>query len=128
MIKVFAEVGSSLQQVGGNCPDGWIVMHGERPSPEHVAQADGSWVLPDPAVPRSITMRQARLLLHSRGLLASVQEAIDSLDEPPRIAAQIEWDYSSTMERDKPFVAMIAGHIGLTNDDLDEMFIEAAAL
>lgn len=81
-----------------------------------------------PAVPRSITMRQARLLLHSRGLLTSVQEAIDSLDEPPRIAAQIEWDYSSTMERDKPFVAMIAGYIGLTNDDLDEMFIEAATL
>jgi hypothetical protein len=78
--------------------------------------------------PRSITMRQARLLLHSRNMLTMVQEAIDSLDEPPRIAAQIEWDYSSTMERNKPFVAMIAGHIGLTDEDLDAMFIEAATL
>lgn len=83
---------------------------------------------PPAAVPRSITMRQARLLLHSRNMLTLVQEAIDSLDEPPRIAAQIEWDYSSTMERNKPFVAMIAGHIGLTDEDLDAMFIEAATL
>ncbi|MGE8501699.1 MAG: DUF4376 domain-containing protein [Pseudomonas sp.] len=48
MRQVFAELGSSLQQFGGSCPDGWIVMQGERPSPEHVAQEDGSWALPDP--------------------------------------------------------------------------------
>ncbi len=44
-MSVFAEVGASPQQVGGTCPDGWIVMHGERPTPEHIAQADGSWAV-----------------------------------------------------------------------------------
>lgn len=48
MKQVFAEAGSSLQQIGGDCPEGWIVMQGERPTPEHVAQKDGSWALPDP--------------------------------------------------------------------------------
>jgi hypothetical protein len=49
MKQVFAEVGSSFQQVGGTCPDGWVVMQSERPTPEHVAQADGSWTL-DPSL------------------------------------------------------------------------------
>lgn len=43
-MDVFAEAGSSFQQVGGTCPAGWVVMQGERPSPHHVAQADGEWV------------------------------------------------------------------------------------
>lgn len=43
-MDVYAEAGASLQQVGGDCPDGWVVMQGERPTPEYVAQEDGSWV------------------------------------------------------------------------------------
>lgn len=44
-MTVYAEVGSSLQQIGGTCPKGWVVMQGERPSPSHVAQGDGSWLV-----------------------------------------------------------------------------------
>lgn len=45
--QIYAEPGSSFAQSGGTCPAGWIVMQGERPTPEHVAQADGTWA-PDP--------------------------------------------------------------------------------
>lgn len=45
-MSVYAEVGASLQQIGGDCPAGWLVMQVERPTPEHVAQADGTWVIP----------------------------------------------------------------------------------
>ena len=58
MIPVYAEVGSSLQQIGGTCPDGWIVMQGERPMPKYVAQADGSWSLPEPDYPAVIAYRR----------------------------------------------------------------------
>lgn len=44
-MSIYAEVGASLQQIGGNCPDGWIVMQGERPSQDHVANADGHWII-----------------------------------------------------------------------------------
>ena len=44
-MTVYAEVGASLQQIGGSCPNGWIVMQGERPTPEHVAQSDGGWLV-----------------------------------------------------------------------------------
>lgn len=81
-----------------------------------------------PSVPQSITMRQARLCLHKRGLLAGVQPAIDALPEPDRTAAQIEWDYSSVVERHRGFVLTIAESLGLTDEQLDELFIEAATL
>lgn len=42
-MNVYAQAGSSFQQVGGDCPDGWTLMEGERPSAAHVAQADGVW-------------------------------------------------------------------------------------
>ena len=46
MQKVFAEVGQSLQQIGGDCPDGWIEMSEQRPNAHFVAQADGTWAMP----------------------------------------------------------------------------------
>ena len=42
---IYAEPGASLQQIGGQCPGGWVVMEGERPSSEHVATAAGQWVI-----------------------------------------------------------------------------------
>lgn len=44
-MTVYAEVGASLQQIGGSCPDGWIAMQGERPSLDHVADASGQWAV-----------------------------------------------------------------------------------
>lgn len=81
-----------------------------------------------PSVPQSITMRQARLCLHKHGMLAGVQPAIDALPEPDRTAAQIEWDYSSVVERHRGFVLTIAESLGLADEQLDELFIEAATL
>lgn len=97
--------------------EGWIV--------------DGETFVPStdrPRVPDSITMRQARLCLHKHGLLSGVQPAIDALPEPDKTAAQIEWDYSATVERDRGFVLQVAQALGLSDQQLDELFIEAATL
>ena len=71
--------------------------------------------LASPSVPRSITMRQARLCLHKHGMLAGVQPAIDALPEQDRTAAQIEWDYSSVVER-RGFVLTIAQALGISDE------------
>lgn len=83
---------------------------------------------PEPTVPSVVTMRQARLALHAAGMLTQVDAAIDALPEPPRTEARIEWDFSSTVERNKPFVAMIGQALGLSSEDMDALFIQAAAL
>ena len=83
---------------------------------------------PPTIVPQVVTMRQARLALFGAGLLPQVEAAIDALTEPARTAARIEWDYSSEVHRNKPFVQSLATAIGLTGAQLDALFIQAAAL
>lgn len=79
-------------------------------------------------VPAAVTMRQARLALLSADKLAGVQTVINSLPEPQKTKAQIEWDYSQEVQRANGFVAVIGPALGLTEDQIDDLFILAATL
>jgi hypothetical protein len=79
-------------------------------------------------VPSSVTMRQARLALLQSGLLANVTTAINSLPSPQKEAAQIEWEYSQEVQRNKPLVLALAPALGLNDAALDQLFITAATL
>lgn len=81
-----------------------------------------------PVVPRSITMRQARRALHQQGLLNSVNSAIDALPDPPKTDAKIEWEYSNEVQRYNGFVSSLAPILGLTEQDIDDLFILGATL
>lgn len=81
-----------------------------------------------PEVPQSITMRQARLQLHKIGKLTDVQAAINALPEPPKTEAQIEWDYASVVERASPFVSLLTPALGLSEEEIDNLFREAVQL
>ena len=83
---------------------------------------------PTPSVPTEVTMRQARSALLENGLLANVQPAINSLSEPDKTKAQIEWEYSNALQRSNPFVGVLGTALGLSSQDLDDLFIQAAAL
>jgi hypothetical protein len=91
---------------------------------------DGVWVSPPviTPVPQEVTMRQARLALLDAGLLSSVQTAINSLQEPAKTKAQIEWDYSNALQRDNSFVATLGAALGLNDAALDSLFIAASKL
>lgn len=81
-----------------------------------------------PNIPREVTMRQARLALHAAGKLSLVESAIEALPEPPKTAARIEWEYSNTVQRHNGFVSQIAPLIGMTESEIDSLFIQAATL
>lgn len=80
------------------------------------------------AVPQSVTMRQARLALHAAGLLSGVNAAIASLEEPAKTAAQIEWEYASAVERNAGLVPAMAAALGMSDADIDDLFVTAATL
>ena len=44
-MTIYSLVGHSIQQIGGECPDGWTEMECERPSNVHVATSEGKWVV-----------------------------------------------------------------------------------
>lgn len=81
-----------------------------------------------PSVPASVSMRQARLALLGAGLLSSVDAAIAALPSPAKEAAQIEWDYASEVQRDNALIASLASGLGLTEAQIDDLFITAATL
>lgn len=81
-----------------------------------------------PACPQSVTMRQARLALLAMGKLAAVTAAINALPSPQREAAQIEWEYSGEVHRDRALVRSLAPALGLDDAALDGLFNAAALL
>jgi hypothetical protein len=82
-----------------------------------------------PPVPRSVSRRQARRALLAAGLLASVQPAIDAVqDATQRAQMQIDWDDSQEFQRDHPTLIALASALGLDSAGVDALFIAAAAL
>lgn len=79
-------------------------------------------------VPQSVTMRQARLTLLAAGLLDDVETVLASMEGDEGKAARIEWDYSSEVWRNKPFVISLGTQLGLSDEQLDNLFIEAAKI
>lgn len=77
---------------------------------------------------RPITMRQARLALLAAGVLGDVAPALAALPSPHRDAAEIEWEYASEVRRDAPLIAAIGSALGLTEDQIDDLFEAAAVL
>jgi hypothetical protein len=82
-----------------------------------------------PSVPQSVTMRQGREVLIDMGLLASVDTIIAAIpDATQRAKAENYFNMSNTMERQNSWVKSIGAALGLTETQLDEMFIEASKL
>jgi hypothetical protein len=85
-------------------------------------------LVPVPVANGVVTMRQARLALLQVGKYADVSTAIASMPEPQKTAATIEWEYASTVERSSAFVASMATALGLTEAEMDSLFVLAASL
>ena len=76
-------------------------------------------------VPKVISMRQARLALLDAGLLATVESAIaNGLDE----AMKIEWEYATEVRRDWSSLIALTEALGMTSQELDDLFQLASTL
>lgn len=71
-----------------------------------------------------ITPRQCRLWLSRAGLLGGVESMLQSVGGE----ALIEWEYASSIDRTHSLVQALVGQLGLTEDQLHQMFYEASKL
>ena len=86
---------------------------------------DGNEFTAPPATPAAIptlTMRQARLALLVNNLLSQVEAAITTAEH------RIWWDYSTTVERNNPLVCGVLDSLGMSANEIDALFVEAARL
>ena len=82
-----------------------------------------------PPVPQQISVGQGREALYNAGLFANVQPAIDAIEDvDTKWRVQNAWDYRPNWERQSPFVAMMAGILGLDDEQTNQLFIAAAQL
>lgn len=96
-----------------------------------VDAGEGQIITPTPAaptVPASVTMRQARLALLRAGMLSSVSAAISAMPGDEGEAARIEWEYAATVERSSALIAGLIPALGMTVEQIDQLFILAATL
>ena len=79
--------------------------------------------VPPPAPPvTQVSMRQARLALLAAGLLDDVEAMIVQADRE----VKIDWEYATVVDRSSPLVAAIGSALGLTNEQIDALFADAA--
>ena len=74
-------------------------------------------------VPTTISPRQARLALNSVGLLDDVEAAVAANKE-----YQIFWEYSLEIKRDDSILNTMAVALGMTERQVDDLFIAAGKL
>lgn len=75
-------------------------------------------------IPTVVSMRQARLALLQGGLLTTVNTAIETGSE----ADIITWEYATEVNRADTLVANLATGLGLSETDLDNLFLLASTL
>jgi len=82
-------------------------------------------------VPVRVTRWQLRAQLAILGLEANVTAALNALPDSTqaeqefKIKAQYAWDYSNNIERTSPTVSMIQVVLGLTDAEVDDIFVNA---
>lgn len=89
-----------------------------------------TWIENPIIVPDKISPRQIRLWLVEHGVsLLNVDAAIASInDDLLREKTKIEWEFSPYVERNHPMINVLGAALGLSEDNINQAFIEASKL
>ena len=106
----------------GEAAQTWI----DQWTPEQIA----AWAPPPPespvlSVPATISAFQARAVLRRAGLLEQVEAAVAAHPDPE---ARDAWEYAIEVRRASPLVAALAVGLGLTDEQVDELFRQGAEI
>ena len=100
-------------------------------NPDHVLEIDGAVMRvltgadkPVVLVPPTVTPRQIRLALNATGLRATVESAVAAGSQD----LKDWWEYALDIERNHPLIAGMAAQLGISDQQLDDLFRLAATL
>ena len=83
---------------------------------------------PIPA-PQQITRAQGKAALIMQGLWGAVLDYVASIQDPTqRALAEVALHDTLTWERSSPLLNSAAAHLGMTDEQLDALFIQAAGI
>lgn len=116
--EALAENWELLQEGAGR---GWVRSGPGQPFEPPAAAA--------PTVPASVTRAQGKAALIGAGLWPGVLAFVASIPDPTQQAlAEVALNDTLEWRRDSPFLAACAAGMGLTDEQLDGLFIAAAQI
>ena len=78
--------------------------------------------------PAEVQLWRLRTILNLMNLIATIESALDQLEEPTKTAAKNVWNYGTTIERYSQTVLFIQSVTQMTDDQVDEIFQQAEAI
>lgn len=121
---------TQLELIHADCATHGVTIEGD--DAQAIAEWVADYVPPPPApvqVPQVVSMRQARLALLVTGRLNMIAGVLAGIpDEGQKQAALIEWEYASEVHRNHGLMNPMRAALGMTEADMDDLFIIAAGL
>jgi hypothetical protein len=79
-------------------------------------------------VPNEVQLWRVRTVLKLSNLETTIETAFNSLPEPTKTGALYVWNYGTTIERFSDTVLFLQSVLQMTNEQVDEIFIQAEAI
>jgi hypothetical protein len=105
-----------------NYPDLFEISEDELP--EYIQYVD----VQPPTVPFEVQLWRIRTVLKLMQLEAQIESAIDAMPEPSKTAATYIWKFGTTVERSSQTVLLLQSVLQLTDEQVDDLFIQADAI
>ncbi len=86
------------------------------------------WVAASKPVPQEAAMWALKELCLVRGHAAAIENALNSLPDPPRTIARNRWENKDTISRNSPIIAQMKQLLGWSDAYVDELFVESSKL
>lgn len=80
------------------------------------------------ATPNEVQLWRVRTILKLMNLDATIESALNQLEEPTQTAAKNVWNYGTTVMRYSQTVLFIQSVTQMTDDQVDEIFQQAEAI
>ena len=92
--------------------------------PEYIQYVD----VQPPIVPFEVQLWRIRTVLKLMQLETQIESAIDAMPEPSKTAATYIWKFGTTVERASQTVMLLQSALQLTDEQVDDLFIQADAI
>ena len=79
-------------------------------------------------VPFEVQLWRIRTVLKLMQLETNIESAIEAMPEPSKTAATYIWKFGTTVERASQTVMLLQSALQLTNEQVDDLFIQAEAI
>lgn len=79
-------------------------------------------------VPDEVQLWRIRTILKLMQLETLIEQTLETLPEPSKTAANYIWNYGTTVERSSQTVLLLQSALQMTNEQVDDLFIQAEAI